>query len=323
MEQGRELKKYLDKIKFDQRNTQSSHQFPNLLEEKFKIISERLIQNKGFLFGDKITRADLSLFSVLVQYFEGSDKFEDDYVNWEIQILFEFVEKIKKHLGFGNNEKWKGIQVKPWILNYENEIYLTEKYNVKHALSIFVGIKRLEKSSSNKKWEKMKDAYKGNSKPEIKDFDELIQQILKKLFKFFGNNFIDADEKNAYGTICLNYLAAYLCNLGRRFNEKDAENCKEKYLINAYTRCSKHHQASLNFGMAATGKILTERQKYVNKKCNEYRINTIEIASKVIKEYNEIKIEKSVENAIREALIIEKEQNNESEQIEGWNFDII
>ena len=178
----------MDKIKFDQRNTQSSHQSPNLLEEKFKIISERLIQNKGFLFGDKITRADLSLFSVLVQYFEGplinenlknyfmkewerklnknnfnyfdgkgkgkveeekdeeedlneiievkeekkessSNKFEDDYVNWEIQILFEFVEKIKKHLGFGNNEKWKGIQVKPWILNYENEINLSEKYN--------------------------------------------------------------------------------------------------------------------------------------------------------------------------------------------------
>jgi len=148
---------------------------------------------------------------------------------------------------------------------------LLEYNKVKHALSIFVGKKRLEKSSSsNKKWEKMKDAYKGNSKPEIKDFDELIQQILKKLFKFFDNNFIDENERNAYGTICLNYLAAYLCNLGRRFNEKDAENCKEKYLINAYTRCSKHHQTSLNFGMAATGSISASNLGELGKKVEFY-----------------------------------------------------
>nr|CAD2163885.1 unnamed protein product [Meloidogyne enterolobii] len=184
---------------------------------------------------------------------------------------------MKKHLGFGNNEKWKGMQVKPWILNYENEIYLTEKYNgpflvetdelidieklleynkVKHALSIFVGKKRLEKSSSNKKWEKMKDAYKGNSKPEIKDFDELIQQILKKLFNFIDNNFIDEDERNAYGTICLNYLAAYLCNLGRKFNETDTENCKKKYLQNADIRRSQHGSLkSLNIGMTTLGTL--------------------------------------------------------------------
>ena len=48
---------------------------------------------------------------------------------------------------------------------------LLEYNKVKHALSIFVGKKRLEKSSSNKKWEKITDSYKVNSKPEIKDFD--------------------------------------------------------------------------------------------------------------------------------------------------------
>nr|CAD2181387.1 unnamed protein product [Meloidogyne enterolobii] len=208
---------------------------------------------------------------------------------------------------------------------------LLEYNKVKHALSIFVGIKRLEKSSSNNKWEKMKDAIKGNSKPLIKDFDELIQQILKKLFNFIDNNFIDEDERNAYGTICLNYLAAYLCNLGRKFNEKDAENCKKKYLQNADIRRSQHGSLkSLNIGMTTLGTLASpnlvssiSEQKYVDKVCHFCRINTIEIASKVIKEYNEVKIEKSVENAIREALIIEKEQNNESEQIEGGNIDII
>nr|CAD2173938.1 unnamed protein product [Meloidogyne enterolobii] len=141
-----------------------------------------------YLFGSELTKADLSLFSVLVQYFEGplnnreikkyflkeSEKtlenqtyvgkgkkkiYEDDldeivefkedrgkgstsnsnlddaYIDWRIQIIYEFIERIKRHLGFANNQEWKSLQVEPWILNYETEKNYSEKYDGKLCIS--------------------------------------------------------------------------------------------------------------------------------------------------------------------------------------------
>lgn len=88
-----------------------------------------------------------------------------------------------------------------------------------HAVSIFFGKKRLEKSSSSKMFGKVKDALKGKSKPEIEDFDELIQKIVKKLFSFLEYHIFVEKERKGYGTIALNAIAAYLCNLGGEFKE--------------------------------------------------------------------------------------------------------
>uniref|UniRef100_A0A1I8B7R5 WAPL domain-containing protein n=1 Tax=Meloidogyne hapla TaxID=6305 RepID=A0A1I8B7R5_MELHA len=103
----------------------------------------------------------------------------------------------------------------------------------------------------------MKEAFKGNSKPQIKDFDELIQQILKKLFNYLNNNIFAENERNAYGTICLNILAAFLCHLGRNFNKQDAEKCKEKYLSNADERQVQIYLniKSMNFGVTTLGTL--------------------------------------------------------------------
>uniref|UniRef100_A0A1I8BQ66 GLOBIN domain-containing protein n=1 Tax=Meloidogyne hapla TaxID=6305 RepID=A0A1I8BQ66_MELHA len=227
------------------------------------------------------------------------------------------------------------------ILNHEQESNLTEKYNgpfnvetdeltgidkileydkYDHAFSILTSTKHLNKSNLTKRWGKMKEAFKGNSKPEIKDFDELIQQILKKLFNYLNNNFVEEEERNAFGTICLNALAAFLCNLGREFN-KDGENCKEKYMTNLNVRKNKHFSpTTMGTGYAASplGVLAPptptpnnlEENYLINKIINYHLKNTKEIAIKTIKEFNENKIEKSIENAIREALLIEKQKNN-------------
>uniref|UniRef100_A0A915MZ83 Uncharacterized protein n=1 Tax=Meloidogyne javanica TaxID=6303 RepID=A0A915MZ83_MELJA len=301
------IKHYLNKISLNH----SSELFDNQLS----IIAERLLLTGAYLFGSELTKADLSLFSVLVQYFEESEKtlenqayvgkgkkkiYEEDldeivgfkedrgkgstsnsnlndaYIDWRIEIIYEFVERIKRHLGFVNNQEWKSLQVEPWILNYETEKNFSEKYDgpfqVKtdeltdldklldynkftHAVSIFFGKKRLEKSSSSKMIGKVKDALKGKSKPEIEDFDELIQKIVKKLFNFLEDHIFVERERKGYGTIALNAIAAYLCNLGGEFKEMARE-----------------------------------------------------IANETIKEYNENKIEKEVLKAIREAWDIEKAQ---------------
>nr|CAD2178538.1 unnamed protein product [Meloidogyne enterolobii] len=88
-----------------------------------------------------------------------------------------------------------------------------------HAVSIFFGKKRLEKSSSSKMFGKVKDALKGKSKPEIEDFDELIQKIVKKLFSFLEYHIFVEKERKGYGTIALNAIAAYLCNLGENLKK--------------------------------------------------------------------------------------------------------
>ncbi|CAK5090406.1 unnamed protein product [Meloidogyne enterolobii] len=88
-----------------------------------------------------------------------------------------------------------------------------------HAVSIFFGKKRLEKSSSSKKIGKVKDALRGKSKPEIEDFDELIQKIVKKLFSFLEDHIFLEKERKGYGTIALIAIAAYLCNLGGEVKE--------------------------------------------------------------------------------------------------------
>uniref|UniRef100_A0A915N313 Uncharacterized protein n=1 Tax=Meloidogyne javanica TaxID=6303 RepID=A0A915N313_MELJA len=70
---------------------------------------------------------------------------------------------------------------------------------------------------------KVKDALKGKSKPEIEDFDELIQKIVKKLFSFLEDHIFVEKERKGYGTIALITIAAYLCNLGGESKEMARE----------------------------------------------------------------------------------------------------
>uniref|UniRef100_A0A915MYL6 Uncharacterized protein n=1 Tax=Meloidogyne javanica TaxID=6303 RepID=A0A915MYL6_MELJA len=156
------IKQYLNKISLNH----SSELFDNQLS----ILAERLLLTGAYLFGSELTKADLSLFSVLVQYFEESEKtlenqtyvgkgkkkiyeedldeivefkedrgkgstsnrnLDDAYIDWRIQIIYEFIERIKRHLGFANNQEWKSLQVEPWILNYETEKHFSKKYDGK------------------------------------------------------------------------------------------------------------------------------------------------------------------------------------------------
>ncbi|KAF7636281.1 hypothetical protein Mgra_00004267, partial [Meloidogyne graminicola] len=285
----------------------------------------------------------------------------DEYIDWRIEIIYQFIEKIKKLLGFNFNEEWKMLQNKR-ILNYEKENKNSEKYDgpfhvetnelididklieynkYKHAISSIFGIKRLEKSKSDNFLGKIKETIKGKSKPEIEDFDELIQKILKKLFNYLNKNISKQFDRKGYGTICLNILAAYLCNLGRNYNEQDAEKCKNKYLNNALYRKYQHYDETIlstNFketvkevyGLSNNIKEFNNKEENIDNISNKHSENIREIASKIINEYNEEKIEKNIEEAIKKSWIIEKEQreykileNDKNEIKENKNEDLI
>nr|CAD2178539.1 unnamed protein product [Meloidogyne enterolobii] len=221
--------------------------------------SEKTLENQAYVGKGKkkIYEEDLD---EIVEFKEDRGKgstsnrnLDDAYIDWRIQIIYEFIERIKRHLGFANNQEWKSLQVEPWILNYETEKNYSEKYDgpfhVKtdeltdldklldynkftHAVSIFFGKKRLEKSSSSKMIGKVKDALKGKSKPEIEDFDELIQKIVKKLFSFLEDHIFVEKERKGYGTIALITIAAYLCNLGGESKEMGKMQTKLSFKYN-------------------------------------------------------------------------------------------
>ncbi|KAF7626120.1 hypothetical protein Mgra_00009697, partial [Meloidogyne graminicola] len=393
------IKQYLNKINFNQSSNQNINYFIELFDEKLTLIANKLLSNGGeFLFGEQITKIDIYLFSVFIQFFEGhlnnkkikkyflresekinnlfnknvvgkgKEKMEEieeieeeikidnlnnnnDYIDWRIEIIYQFIEKIKIKLGFVNNEEWLKLKNNR-ILNYENENYFNEKYNgpfyietnelididklieynkYKHVLSSIVGIKRLEKSKSSTNFlGKMKETIKGKLKPEIEDFDELIQKILNNLFNYLNKNINNEIDKKGYGTICLNILAAYLCNLGKNFNLKDSEKCKNKYLAKSYERETQYYNEKINEGSIGMGSLgfamateasqnalnyIKKEQKKINIIINKYIIKTKEIASKTIREFNEEKIEINLEKAIKQAWIIKKELNNEKEEL--------
>uniref|UniRef100_A0A915NY00 Uncharacterized protein n=1 Tax=Meloidogyne floridensis TaxID=298350 RepID=A0A915NY00_9BILA len=168
---------------------------------------------------------------------------------------------------------------------------------------------------------------KGKSKPEIEDFDELIQKIVKKLFSFLEYHIFVEKERKGYGTIALNAIAAYLCNLGGEFKEME-EKCRQNYLSNIIENEIKLYATikdpmGIEATVANTDYIIREQEK-INEKSNFYQIKAREIADKTIKEYNENKIEKEVLKAIREAWDIEKAQkkNGGTSSVDNKLFEI-
>uniref|UniRef100_A0A1I8BS59 GST C-terminal domain-containing protein n=1 Tax=Meloidogyne hapla TaxID=6305 RepID=A0A1I8BS59_MELHA len=93
------LKKYLSKINFGAESSQKRQSFISLFDENLTIIFERLFQNGGVLFRDHLTKADLYLFSVFVQYFEGPLQNED------LKNYFLLKSEINKNKYFGKGKE--------------------------------------------------------------------------------------------------------------------------------------------------------------------------------------------------------------------------
>jgi len=51
--------------------------------------------------------------------------FEDDRIN----ILFNFVQNMKRKLGFNEESDWQNLREYPWELNYEPEDFSPKRYN--------------------------------------------------------------------------------------------------------------------------------------------------------------------------------------------------
>nr|CAD2178213.1 unnamed protein product [Meloidogyne enterolobii] len=52
-------------------------------------------------------------------------EFEDDRIN----ILFNFVQNMKRKLGFNEESDWQNLREYPWELNYEPEDFSPKRYN--------------------------------------------------------------------------------------------------------------------------------------------------------------------------------------------------
>ncbi|KAF7636316.1 hypothetical protein Mgra_00004303, partial [Meloidogyne graminicola] len=215
-----------------------------------------LFNNNIFLFGDEPTYADIYLFSVLIQFFEGKKVIEDNelnnsieineieeiiennnnneqnkYIDNRINILYQFIEKMKEKLGFNKENEWINLKKYPLKLNYEEEIYLNNKYNgpfnietneliginklldyerIFDIFSLFLGKKRFEKNKKANLWKKALLIIKGKSKPLKEDFNELIQKIIEKIIENINNSFYDLIRIKYYGTITLNCLGINL-----------------------------------------------------------------------------------------------------------------
>uniref|UniRef100_A0A1I8BJ16 GST C-terminal domain-containing protein n=1 Tax=Meloidogyne hapla TaxID=6305 RepID=A0A1I8BJ16_MELHA len=363
----------------------------NYFDKYLSKLSEMFVGN-DFLFGNEPSNADIYLFAVLIQFFEGpilniselyyffrlknnqkgnysnqnySDKkgkgiiengyseieenekdeiieikedkiienkeiLKIEYLDKRINILYNFVQKMKKKLGFKKESDWENLTKFPWELNYENDDLSNKKYigpfqietgellginkllqyeRLVDLWSLIIGKKRFEKNKRNNLWKKVIKIIKGKAKPSIGDFDELIQKILEKLISYIHSTFWDNLRIKYYGTLSLNCLASYLCNLGREKNLQEGEDCKE-YFFEKLIKQGEIIFSELEVFLVNSFEGLKEKKKEIDKISIQQCFIAAKISNESIKEINEIKIKLNINKGIKEAL---KQLNNNEE----------
>ncbi|CAK5083567.1 unnamed protein product [Meloidogyne enterolobii] len=255
-------------------------------------------------------------------------KFEDDRIN----ILFNFVQNMKRKLGFNEESDWQNLRESPWELNYEPEDFSQKRYigpfqietdellginkllfyeRIIDLWSLITRKKRFEKNKRDKLWKKIIRIIKGKAKPSIGDFDELIQKILEKLISYIHSTFWDYIKIKYYGTITLNCLASYLCNLGRGKTLQEGEDCKEYFFekVKKYGEIVFRDIEIFNLNSAES---LKEKKKEIALISIQQCYIAAKISNESIKEINELKINENINKAI-------KQLNNDEEGEEGRN----
>jgi len=175
--------------------------------------------------------------------------------------------------------------------------------------SLIIGKKRFEKNKRNNLWKKVIKIIKGKAKPSIGDFDELIQKILEKLISYIHSTFWDNLRIKYYGTLSLNCLASYLCNLGREKNLQEGEDCKE-YFFEKLIKQGEIIFSELEVFLVNSFEGLKEKKKEIDKISIQQCFIAAKISNESIKEINEIKIKLNINKGIKEAL---KQLNNNEE----------
>uniref|UniRef100_A0A1I8BMR3 GST C-terminal domain-containing protein n=1 Tax=Meloidogyne hapla TaxID=6305 RepID=A0A1I8BMR3_MELHA len=354
----------------------------NYFDKYLSKLSEMFVGN-DFLFGNEPSNADIYLFAVLIQFFEGpilniselyyffrlknnqkgnysnqnySDKkgkgiiengyseieenekdeiieikedkiienkeiLKIEYLDKRINILYNFVQKMKKKLGFKKESDWENLTKFPWELNYENDDLSNKKYIETNNLigidkfigynkwselwSLIIGKNEYLKNKNGTLWQKIKATIKGKSKPSKEDFDELTLKILAKIHEYININFASKIEFINFGKISFNFLASYLCNIGREYSIEDGNECYKKYIRKVERKKQLFLSEFKNiymlpFDFKEAKKVKNDIWKTVETLSNE----VIKIVIATIKEINEQKINENV----RKGIIIAEEK---------------
>ncbi|CAK5083563.1 unnamed protein product [Meloidogyne enterolobii] len=174
-------------------------------------------------------------------------EFEDDRIN----ILFNFVQNMKRKLGFNKESDWQNLREYPWELNYEPEDFSQKRYIGPFQLetdellginkligynkwseiwSLIIGKNEYLKKKNGNLWKKIKKTFKGKLKPSETDFNELTREIIGKIYDFINIHFTLKLEFDYFGKISFNFLASYICNIGREYSIEDGDECYNKYI---------------------------------------------------------------------------------------------
>ncbi|KAF7635863.1 GST_C_6 domain-containing protein [Meloidogyne graminicola] len=339
------LREYLERNSWDQISDEKIYElFDKILQRIINILG-----TKKFLFGDLPSLADISLFSVLIQFYEGNlnipvkkNRKENDiieegislienneliekenkYLDKRIQIIYNFIERIKNLIGL----EWNNLKKYPWPLNYEKINYKENNkysgpFNVQtDEMNTFVSQldnnnkwKEYAKTILNKKTNKWLNIYFGKNKEEINEIEQI---ILNELFNYLNNFWKEKDEveRKMFGKIILHSIASYLCNLGKQNNLNDSLNCqkihKNKIINlkeNIIHEAGKSEFIEKGISYFRSAPIINNNE--INDNINFHVKKCLKIVNEIIQKYNENKITKNLEEAINKAFLNNKKEN--------------
>ncbi|CAK5080199.1 unnamed protein product [Meloidogyne enterolobii] len=243
-------------------------------------------------------------------------EFEDDRIN----ILFNFVQNMKRKLGFNEESDWQNSRESPWELNYEPEDFSQKRYIGPFQLetdellginkligynkwseiwSLIIGKNEYLKKKNGNLWKKIRKTFKGKLKPSEEDFNELTRKIIGKIYEFINVHFTLKLEFDYFGKISFNFLASYICNIGREYSIEDGDECYNKY-IKKFKNQKKIFWSIMRetyIGPFEFKKAKNLKKDFLNNVetlCSE----VIKIVNNTVEEINSEKINGNVRNAI-------------------------
>lgn len=114
---------------YHQKSNNSNQQF----DRKGKIIignQEEIELNYSEIYeADKDEIVEIDDNNDIVENFIENEYITVKYADFRINVLYKFVEAMKKKLGFHNESEWENLRKYPWELNYEPLDFINKKYN--------------------------------------------------------------------------------------------------------------------------------------------------------------------------------------------------
>uniref|UniRef100_A0A915P887 GST C-terminal domain-containing protein n=1 Tax=Meloidogyne floridensis TaxID=298350 RepID=A0A915P887_9BILA len=309
------LREYLQNHSWDQVSDEKIY-------ESFEKIIQKIVNMLGsqkFLFGDQQSLADISLFSILVQFFEG-------HLNIPV-IKHFFLKKGEKPEREDIKSIGKAIVIEqksksnceieeegPSFIENCGEIEGNDKYIDKRIGHLHSYVERMKEKIGlgSFKWINL-TRYPWPLNYEEIDYMTDSGKLSNKIFWPDKND----EDRKMYGKIILHSIAAAYCNLGKGKTLEDANKCQKmhknkalelkQYVVDDAGKSAFNEKGS--YFSSAPSVNTTEIKANI-----DFHVrNCLKIAYETIQKYNENGIIKNVEEAINKAWIIKKNEERDSD----------